>query len=201
MKYSAQLKQLPPLHSSTSATQEKSRIKVASDLAKLVDLFDFVMEGEFTKDHKDLATIVIPQSIQDPTEVKFLQNYRRSQRNVPPPNASGSSAVKAPSSNNFACDFCGADIFQSFFECSNSCRSEEVLDDLITDEASAGDGLLICPSCYIEGRTCACQEMRPLQCRPFVHLLEERNQAAHFLTTRVSDQQNWRTQISEQCVW
>ncbi|KAI0721127.1 hypothetical protein C8T65DRAFT_786041 [Cerioporus squamosus] len=47
-------------------------------------------------------------------------------------------------SYNLACDFCGADIFQSFFECQR-CRGED------EEKAHIGDGLLICPACYVEG--------------------------------------------------
>ncbi|KAF9227649.1 hypothetical protein BS17DRAFT_774094 [Gyrodon lividus] len=72
------------------------------------------------------------------------------------------------------CDFCGADVFQSFFEC-DSCTP------MPSSEASGilavGDGLVLCPLCYVEGRTCRCGETQPVQCRPFSDLLETRDRA------------------------
>lgn len=66
------------------------------------------------------------------------------------------------------CDFCGADIFQSFFECRKCVRSSE------GDKLSIGDGLLICPSCYVTGRTCRCGHMQAAQVRPFEDLFQAR---------------------------
>ncbi|KAF8136605.1 hypothetical protein EV363DRAFT_1158357 [Boletus edulis] len=77
--------------------------------------------------------------------------------------------------DNLHCDFCGADIFQSFFEC-DSCLPAS------SSGASAGvlplgDGLVLCPLCYVEGRTCQCGIMQPVQCRPFSDLLGTRDRA------------------------
>ncbi|KAH7889431.1 hypothetical protein F5I97DRAFT_1802038, partial [Phlebopus sp. FC_14] len=77
--------------------------------------------------------------------------------------------------DDMTCDFCAADIFQSFFECescapSSSSRSSQ---DVIT----LGDGLILCPLCYVEGRTCRCGNMEPVQCRPFNDLLQARDKA------------------------
>ena len=44
-----------------------------------------------------------------------------------------------------------------------------------------GDGLLICPSCYVEGRSCKCEIMHPVQYMDFAILLRDRNQAAQIL--------------------
>ncbi|KAI0082655.1 hypothetical protein K474DRAFT_1681082 [Panus rudis PR-1116 ss-1] len=74
------------------------------------------------------------------------------------------------------CDFCGADIFQSFFECRDCAK----LDDHETEE-DWGSGVLICPGCYVEGRTCECGSMQAVQCRPFSQLLSARNAAAETL--------------------
>lgn len=70
------------------------------------------------------------------------------------------------------CDFCGADIFQSFFEC-GTCNTE--------DGNEAAGGILICTGCYVEGRTCLCGVMDPVQLRPFQSLLADRNHAARIL--------------------
>ncbi|KAF9013994.1 hypothetical protein BDQ17DRAFT_1231000 [Cyathus striatus] len=62
------------------------------------------------------------------------------------------------------CDFCGADIFQTYFICQANCHSP------------AGD-CIICSGCYVEGRSCKCENMEPMQCRPFSELLYVHEQA------------------------
>ena len=64
------------------------------------------------------------------------------------------------------CDFCGADIFQGFFEC-RTCVEVD----------SAEGGYTVCPGCYTEGRSCEHQIMRPMQRRPFKSLLDVRKGA------------------------
>lgn len=78
--------------------------------------------------------------------------------------------------DDITCDFCGADVFQSFFECI-SCQSS------IHEEAKVADGIVICPLCYIEGRSCKCRTMKPTQCRPFGDLLRTRDDALHAIRT------------------
>lgn len=70
------------------------------------------------------------------------------------------------------CDFCGCDIFQSFFECRN-CVSAKSDGPVIP-----GDGLIICPACYVEGRICKCECMVPLQRFKLHDLVSKRNEAA-----------------------
>ncbi|KAF7338185.1 hypothetical protein MVEN_02043400 [Mycena venus] len=72
-------------------------------------------------------------------------------------------------SEQIACDFCGADIFLSFFEC-RSCVSGG-------RRAEPGGGFHICPGCYVEGRTCACEVMSPVQCRYVDKLFKARARA------------------------
>lgn len=67
-----------------------------------------------------------------------------------------------------SCDFCGADIFQSFFACT---------------QCSNSDGATMytcCPSCFVEGRTCRCgaEHMKPYQAVSFSSLTEARDRAA-----------------------
>lgn len=66
------------------------------------------------------------------------------------------------------CDFCGADIFQSFFECP-SCLSVGV---------TPPGPYQMCAGCYVEGRRCACGGLEPRQRRSFKTLIRHRNQAA-----------------------
>ncbi|KAG9040364.1 hypothetical protein FS837_000733 [Tulasnella sp. UAMH 9824] len=71
------------------------------------------------------------------------------------------------------CNFCGADIFQSFFEC-GQCIALAV--DAAEDLASKT--YQICATCYVEGRSCKCIIMEPMQRWPFLDLLAVRNRAA-----------------------
>ncbi|KZT26417.1 hypothetical protein NEOLEDRAFT_1155897 [Neolentinus lepideus HHB14362 ss-1] len=86
----------------------------------------------------------------------------------------------APDSGNrlrwhHTCDFCGVDIFQSFFEC-RYCGSGSNEQGRVT-----GDGLIVCSSCYVEGRTCKCAHMTLAQRFNFDDLVEHRNEAARTL--------------------
>lgn len=72
------------------------------------------------------------------------------------------------------CDFCGADIFQSWFECC-SCL----------DIAAAGP-YQMCAGCYVEGRKCCCGSLRPVQRIPFDNLIADRNKAASYIGNGVA---------------
>lgn len=87
------------------------------------------------------------------------------------------------------CDFCGADIFQSFFECPG-CSGE-------ANFATPGS-ILICAACYSEGRTCLCGHMEPVEMRPFTLLLSDRNRVAKILAQQ--EPGSWK-EINEQCVY
>jgi hypothetical protein len=72
-----------------------------------------------------------------------------------------------------ACDFCGADIFQSFFRCSTCMIQED-------DDAGAGESrsFYLCACCYAEGRSCICRNMEPRRrLRSYTALLATRNEA------------------------
>lgn len=98
--------------------------------------------------------------------------------------------------DNLRCDFCGADIFQSFFEC-DSClpaSSSRVSAGILP----VGDGLVLCPLCYVEGRTCQCERMEPVQCRPFSDLLGIRDRAVRAIQRIDSDYIDAHGYLSEQ---
>ncbi|KAG2157278.1 hypothetical protein DEU56DRAFT_905932 [Suillus clintonianus] len=78
---------------------------------------------------------------------------------------------------DITCDFCGADIFQSFFECT-SCALHL---PSVNDEMKIGDGIVVCSLCYVEGRGCNCGSMNPTQCQPFGDLLRIRDEALHVI--------------------
>jgi len=62
------------------------------------------------------------------------------------------------------CDFCGGDIFTSYFDC-NICSYD------------FRDPFIICPNCYAEGRSCRCTIMNAKQYRDFEQLLHIRGNA------------------------
>ena len=68
------------------------------------------------------------------------------------------------------CDFCGGDIFQSFFEC-RECREEP------SAHGQKGENIVICPGCFIEGRSCLCKIMTPVQNYAIQLLLQAQNDA------------------------
>ena len=69
--------------------------------------------------------------------------------------------------DGLTCDFCGADIFQSFFECRRCTNGE--------------DNIIVCPGCYVEGRACICEIMTPKQQFPMDLLFEARRKAQEAL--------------------
>ncbi|GJE95153.1 hypothetical protein PsYK624_113340 [Phanerochaete sordida] len=166
---------------------------LARDLADLLDMFDLVLHEEYSPEHKRLPTIYSRAA--SPTEsdcdavlsraMTFsLRTPSKRQRKPAQKFDQAYEQNEAEHLANFCCDFCGSDIFQSYFECS-SCRpfNAEDEDDMRSDEETRlGDGVLICPPCYVEGRTCSCTEMKPGQCRPFTDLLRDRNDAAALLS-------------------
>ncbi|KAG6860621.1 hypothetical protein C0995_009270 [Termitomyces sp. Mi166 len=91
----------------------------------------------------------------------------------------GSPVVSPTVIDQLTCDFCGADIFQSFFECLNCVHAAKGSNSPMVKH---GDGLVICAGCYIEGRSCKCGNMDPIQCRPFQELLAVRNKVADLLS-------------------
>ncbi|KAG6814509.1 hypothetical protein H0H92_000034 [Tricholoma furcatifolium] len=74
--------------------------------------------------------------------------------------------------NDLTCDFCGADIFQSYFEC---------LLCVSFPPAKSGDGFIICPGCYIDGRACSCGKMEPMQRHSFEELAALHEEVANML--------------------
>lgn len=66
------------------------------------------------------------------------------------------------------CDFCGADIFVSFFECV-SCLDRDV---------EPHEAYHLCGGCFVEGRNCACGGLQPKQRMRFDSIIAVRNNAA-----------------------
>lgn len=84
-----------------------------------------------------------------------------------------SSGTDVTAQERTTCDFCGADVFQSFFECRKCTTSQS--------GSSDHGSYVVCAGCYVEGRSCKCLIMEPMQCRPFDDLLSVRRQTVKVL--------------------
>ena len=154
-----ELKQLPAYSRDQQDNLDAStRI---SQLRELLHLFDFVLCEEFTQEHRRGA-------------LKIKIRLPGAPQTRASSTSASSSSTPAPQSQpegcNLACDFCSADLFLTYFECQN-CGEK-------SGDHTVGSGLLICPACYVEGRTCECTVMTMRQCRSFEDLLKDRNMAA-----------------------
>lgn len=75
--------------------------------------------------------------------------------------------------STLSCAFCGGEVFQKAFRCRNKCLREGA------DLAPAN--IFICPSCYVDGRTCFCSEMTPLRLSPMAPMVTSRDEVATWL--------------------
>ncbi|TFL07550.1 hypothetical protein BDV98DRAFT_599838 [Pterulicium gracile] len=80
------------------------------------------------------------------------------------------------------CDFCGADIFNAFFECQSCIASH----DSTETEPSLGEAYCVCPRCYIDGRSCPCERMKPMLLRNPALLRAELDSALRVLDLHFS---------------
>ncbi|KAF8623479.1 hypothetical protein AX15_006263 [Amanita polypyramis BW_CC] len=100
--------------------------------------------------------------------------------NLPGKPSPSSNAADDTGGDRITCDFCEADIFQSFFECRQCVENPE--------QVTPGYGCTICPRCYTDGRSCQCGSMNPMRCRPFDDLLKVLNEASDLLKKCNSNQ-------------
>ncbi|KAJ6623520.1 hypothetical protein B0H10DRAFT_2331770 [Mycena sp. CBHHK59/15] len=124
-------------------------------LLHVLKLFDCVLIEEYSQDPKQLLKLL--------------------------PRLDKSSTINPGDDENergLTCDFCGSDVFQSFFEC-RSCVDG--------GKAELGHGFVTCPGCYVEGRSCRCEVMEPMQCHSFDQLLQLRQRATALIKTWKSD--------------
>ncbi|KAK0196957.1 hypothetical protein F5146DRAFT_919505 [Armillaria mellea] len=122
--------------------------RVAKRLSSLLCLFDHILTNECP-----------PENTQIPT-LSEASGYDENDEDV-----------------HVVCDFCGADAFQSFFECRTCVPSNPESSTSVT----RGNGYALCPACYSEGRSCRCETMEAVQCRPFKALVEERQKTIKVL--------------------
>ncbi|KAI9064403.1 hypothetical protein FKP32DRAFT_1611459 [Trametes sanguinea] len=170
-------------------------------LRRLVQLFDEVLHEEYSSTHAEMKHMV---SYESSAGWMVADGSAPDDNAAGPSSSSGGRLILRPPADQrerqeerydrsrnesftLACDFCGADIFQSFFEC-NRCREPEP-----GVEAQIGDGLLICPGCYVEGRSCLCDMLEPVQCRPFDTLVLDRNSAAKAISSVLPHEEHVET--------
>ena len=79
-----------------------------------------------------------------------------------------------------SCAFCGGEMFQKGFRCKNECPRGGT-DSIPTNTIS------VCPSCYIDGRTCLCGEMLPFRLLPMEQMVAARNKVATWLRSHGKD--------------
>ncbi|KAK7054755.1 hypothetical protein VNI00_003218 [Paramarasmius palmivorus] len=112
----------------------------------------------------------------------FLHLFDDILRDEYSPHHKAMSTLPSPSSN-LSCDFCGADIFHGFLHC-GKCVNEP--------SENIVDGFLLCPGCFVEGRTCKCRDLRPVQCQAFENLLDARRKAQDALELFYSENRDFR---------
>ncbi|KAH9842763.1 uncharacterized protein C8Q71DRAFT_219439 [Rhodofomes roseus] len=153
-----------------SRLEARRMTKEATVLDSLVSLFDGVVREEYGEPTDDKS------DDHEATMRDISGRNAKSQRRL-----SSSSSLRARGKDDkdesctFACDFCGADIFQSYFKCDQCCMPPAA------GMQHEGDSLVICPSCYVEGRSCRCTNMTPTQRCKTQSLLDDRNKAVHVL--------------------
>lgn len=79
-----------------------------------------------------------------------------------------------------SCAFCGGEVFQKLFRCRNECSLEG-------EDSTPPNAISICPSCYIDGRTCLCGEMSPFRLLPMAPMVTARNRVAAWVRTHGRD--------------
>ncbi|KAG9226124.1 hypothetical protein CCMSSC00406_0005035 [Pleurotus cornucopiae] len=131
---------------------------IAADLASVVDLFASILVEEYSGPTPQFDPLTPVTASSEPS--------------------SFDPRCYEPKDGCLVCDFCGADIFQTYFESENCCA-----DSPDTAQASKSDPFVLCSGCYAEGRLCKCQRMTLLQCYSFDDLHKELQDAIIVLET------------------
>ena len=76
---------------------------------------------------------------------------------------------------DLACASCGGEIFRMAFDCKSTCLRDG------RTGTSNGNKVIICPLCFVDGRTCSCGEMQPLRVREIGPLIETRDMVHDFI--------------------
>jgi hypothetical protein len=160
----------PEIFDATGGSNE-----LVANMRKLLQLFDAILADEYSPDNDKmhcLSSSLSPSATFSPA----------------PSNASSATLIPDNEKEGgyipITCDFCGADVFQSFFEC-RTCVDPGQLRGSGT--VAPGYGYDVCGGCYAEGRSCKCGTMDPTQCRPFEELLHHRKKAYMALYSHTND--------------
>jgi len=76
---------------------------------------------------------------------------------------------------DLTCASCGGEIFRTAFCCSGTCLRDG------KTEVSVRSQIIICPLCFVDGRICSCQAMRPVRVRATSTLMETRDTVNKFI--------------------
>ena len=133
-----------------------------TDIKALLGPFEDILIEEYSPDHSTIPCQSSPQP-----QAASPSPSNASSVTVTPDNKN-CDALKDPD-GHITCDFCGGDIFQSFFEC-RYCVEQNTSDDSEMDET-----YVVCAGCYVEGRSCSCGRMVAMQRQPFDNLLQLRH--------------------------
>lgn len=138
------------------------RTRLAEKVRSLLDVYDKILREEYPDGVQCELRHVPTAPETDHAYLALLQEDAdvRGVPSIPAPNNVPSCLI---------CDFCGGDIFQSFFECKN-CRGEP-------SPGEECENIVICPGCFVEGRSCVCKIMTPVQNYPLRILLKAQNDA------------------------
>lgn len=82
---------------------------------------------------------------------------------------------------DLVCGSCGGEILLTVFSCKGACATDG------KTGAPAGEKMIICPLCFVDGRTCNCAEMRPIRVREIGPLEEIRSEAYSFIREEAAD--------------
>ncbi|KAF9469170.1 hypothetical protein BDZ94DRAFT_1279126 [Collybia nuda] len=177
LRMTAELENIISHQSSPGPFDVKSQSDEFIDsMRRILQLFDLMLLDEFSPNNN---------------QMHCLSSSSSPLGTASPAPSNASSATLIPNEKEkeggyipVTCDFCGADIFQSFFECRTCVNTQELQGRRRT---LPGDGYVVCPSCYSEGRSCKCRIMDPTQCRPFEELLQHRKKARNALHLYTGD--------------
>ncbi|KAF4603831.1 hypothetical protein EYR40_001003 [Pleurotus pulmonarius] len=131
---------------------------IAADLARVVGLFASILVEEYSGPAAQFDPMT---PLAESSELSSFDPQRYE-----------------PKDGCLVCDFCGADIFQTYFESEICCA-----DSPDTSQTSKPDPFVLCSGCYAEGRSCQCQRMTLLQCYSFNDLCKELQDAIIVLGT------------------
>jgi hypothetical protein len=163
-------------HDSLDLLDTQELTSKIGDLKTLLDLYERILVEEYSPEHAKMKT---------PSDL--LGGFAETQWQAPEAETQdGDRELRGEDAP--VCDFCGCDIFQSYFVCRReSCGSPQFYNGKVD----------VCVGCYVEGRSCNCKVMEPIQQRNFEKLLDIRDKAVEALEKRG---ETWRENAGERWI-